>query len=177
MTLDTAASWFLGLGLALLFGVAAGHKLADRARFLAVLGNYDLVPAGLVPLAGMAVVAAEAAAALLLTLPPVRAHGACVAVALLAAYALALAINLLRGRTRIDCGCLGFGRHDRIAWTMVARNLALIALALALLLPASPRRLVALDVLTISASLVAVALLVATLVRLGTLPAHREGAP
>ena len=177
MTLDTAASWFLGLGLALLFGVAAGHKLADRARFLAVLGNYDLVPAGLVPLAGMAIVAAEAAAALLLTLPPVRAHGACVAVALLAAYALAIAINLLRGRTRIDCGCLGFGRHDRIAWTLVARNLALIALALALLLPASPRRLVALDVLTISASLVTVALLAATLVRLGMLPSHRQGAP
>lgn len=177
MTLDTAASWFLGLGLALLFALAAGHKLADRARFLAVLENYDLVPARLVPLAGMVVVVAEAGAALLLALPPVRVFGACVAVALLAAYALAIAINLLRGRTRIDCGCLGFGRHDRIAWTLVARNLALIALALALLLPASSRRLVALDVLTIGASLVAVALLAATLVRLGTLPAHRQGAP
>src|SRR3990170_4114641 len=124
-------SWLLGLGIALLFGIAAGHKLADRERL----------------------------------------------VALLAAYALAIAINLLRGRTRIDCGCLGFGRHDRIAWTMVARNLVLIALALALLLPASPRRLVAFDVLTISASLAAIALLVATLVRLGALPVDRRGAP
>lgn len=177
MTLDPAMSWLLGLGIALLFGIAAGHKLADRERFLAVLGNYDLVPARLVPLAGMAIVAAEVGAALLLVLPPVRTLGAYLSVALLAAYALAIAINLLRGRTRIDCGCLGFGRHDRIAWTMVARNLVLIALALALLLPASPRRLVAFDVLTISASLAAIALLVATLVRLGALPVDRRGAP
>jgi len=177
VTLDPAMSWLLGLGIALLFGIAAGHKLADRERFLAVLGNYDLVPARLVPLAGMAIVAAEVGAALLLVLPPVRTLGAYLSVALLAAYALAIAINLLRGRTRIDCGCLGFGRHDRIAWTMVARNLVLIALALALLLPASPRRLVAFDVLTISASLAAIALLVATLVRLGALPVDRRGAP
>ena len=177
MTLDPAMSWLLGLGIALLFGIAAGHKLADRERFLAVLGNYDLVPARLVPLAGMAIVAAEVGAALLLVLPPVRTPGAYLSVALLAAYALAIAINLLRGRTRIDCGCLGFGRHDRIAWTMVARNLVLIALALALLLPASPRRLVAFDVLSISASLAAIALLVATLVRLGALPVDRRGAP
>lgn len=177
MTLDPAMSWLLGLGIALLFGIAAGHKLADRERFLAVLGNYDLVPARLVPLAGMAIVAAEVGAALLLVLPPVRTLGAYLSVALLAAYALAIAINLLRGRTRIDCGCLGFGRHDRIAWTMVARNLVLIALALALLLPASPRRLVAFDVLSISASLAAIALLVATLVRLGALPVDRRGAP
>jgi len=177
VTLDPAMSWLLGLGIALLFGIAAGHKLADRERFLAVLGNYDLVPARLVPLAGMAIVAAEVGAALLLVLPPVRTLGAYLSVALLAAYALAIAINLLRGRTRIDCGCLGFGRHDRIAWTMVARNLVLIALALALLLPASPRRLVAFDVLSISASLAAIALLVATLVRLGALPVDRRGAP
>ena len=177
MTLDPAMSWLLGLGIALLFGIAAGHKLADRERFLAVLSNYDLVPARLVPLAGMAIVAAEVGAALLLVLPPVRTLGAYLSVALLAAYALAIAINLLRGRTRIDCGCLGFGRHDRIAWTMVARNLVLIALALALLLPASPRRLVAFDVLSISASLAAIALLVATLVRLGALPVDRRGAP
>lgn len=120
VTLDPAVSWFLGLGLALLFGVAAGHKLADRERFLAVVKNYDLVPERLVPLAGAAVMAAEIVAIMLLVLPPVRTPGAYLSVALLAAYALAIAINLLRGRTRIDCGCFGFGRHDRIAWTMVA---------------------------------------------------------
>lgn len=173
--LDAAAAWFLGSGLALLFGVAAGHKLAGRARFLAVLHNYDVVPVRLVPLAAMVIVAAEAAAALLLVLPAVRAYGALLAAALLAAYALVIAVNLLRGRTRIDCGCLGFGRHDRIAWTMVARNLALIGLALALLLPASPRGLEPLDVLTISASLLAVALLVAALSRLDTLPVDQKG--
>jgi len=177
VTLDPAVSWFLGLGLALLFGVAAGHKLADHQRFLAVLKNYDLMPERLVPLAGAAVVAAEVVAVLLLVLPPVRTLGAWLAVALLAAYALAIAVNLLRGRTRIDCGCFGFGRHDRIAWTMVVRNLALVALALALLLPASQRDLVVLDALTVGASLVVVAVLAATFIRLGALPLDRRGAP
>ena len=177
MTLDPAVSWFLGLGLALLFGVAAAHKLADRQRFFAVLKNYDLMPERLVPLAGAAVVAAEVVAVLLLVLPPVRTLGAWLAVALLAAYALAIAVNLLRGRTRIDCGCFGFGRHDRIAWTMVVRNLALVALALALLLPASQRDLVVLDALTVGASLLVVTLLVATFIRLGALPLDRRGAP
>lgn len=177
MTLDPAVSWFLGLGLALLFGVSAAHKLADRQRFLAVLKNYDLMPERLVPLAGAAVVAAEVVAIPMLVLPPTRALGAYLSVALLAAYALAIAVNLLRGRTRIDCGCFGFGRHDHIAWTMVVRNLALVALALALLLPASQRGLVALDALTVGASLVVIAVLAATFIRLGTLSVDRGGAP
>ena len=177
MTLDPVVSWFVGLGLALLFGVAAGHKLADRGRFLAVLKNYDLVPERLMPLAAAAVMAAEVVAILLLVLPPVRTLGAYFSVALLAAYALAIAVNLLRGRTRIDCGCFGFGRHDRIAWTMVARSLALIALASTLLLPGSPRRLLALDALTVGAGLVASALLAVTFARLGALPVERGGAP
>lgn len=176
MTLDPAISRILELGLALLFGVAAGHKLADRSRFLAVLANYELMPGRLVPLAGMAVIGAEVIAALLLLLPPARAPGVYLAAALLACYALAIAVNLLRGRTRIDCGCLGFGRHDRIAWTMVLRNLALIALALAALLPASPRELVGLDALTIGASVVTIAVLAATLARLGAAAAGGGGA-
>lgn len=176
MTLDPAISWILELGLALLFGVAAGHKLVDRDRFLAVLANYDVVPERLVPLAGLAIISAEIVAALLLVLPPDRAPGVTLSVALLSAYALAIAVNLLRGRTRIDCGCLGFGRHDRIAWTMVTRNLALIALALAALLPASPRELVTLDALTIGASLATIAVLATTLARLSAHAGSDEGA-
>ena len=174
MTLDPAICWILALSLALLFGVAARHKLADRGRFLAVLANYDLLPERLIPPAAMTVISAEIVAGLLLVLPAVRATGAYLSVALLGAYAFAIAVNLLRGRTRIDCGCLGFGRHDRIAWTMVARNLVLLALALALLLPASPRGLLALDALTIGASLATVAMLSGTLVRLGA-PAGSHG--
>ncbi len=177
MTLDPAVSWFLALGLALLFGFAAGHKLADRGRFLAVLADYDLLPERLVPLAWVMVAAAEVVVVPLLAWPGFRTTGACLAVALLSAYAIAIAVNLLRGRTRIDCGCLGFGRRDRITWNMVARNLALVAPALALLLPEGQRELEALDALTICAGLVASAVLAATIVRLGVQPAGSGGAP
>jgi hypothetical protein len=61
--------------------------------------------------------------------------------ALLGLYSLAIAINLVRGHTSIDCGCSGAGmRHTLSKWLLV-RNLILIAAALAALAPNSQRQL------------------------------------
>lgn len=176
MTLDPAVAWILVLALALLFATAAAHKLGGRARFRSVLVNYRLLPRALAPAAAIAVIGAELAAAALLVASPLRAIGVGLAVALLVAYALALALNLARGRTWIDCGCLGFGRHDHIAWSMVARNLVFAGLALLALLPPAPRELVALDVLTIGASVLCAAILYGTLTRLAATPSRTGGA-
>ncbi|MGO4844024.1 MauE/DoxX family redox-associated membrane protein, partial [Rhizobiaceae sp. 2RAB30] len=43
-------------------------------------------------------------------------------------YGTAIAVNLLRGRTRIDCGCGGAGQG--LSWFLVGRNTALLGLAL-----------------------------------------------
>ena len=43
---------------------------------------------------------------------------------------LAIAINVLRGRTQIDCGCFRNGMKQRISWAMVGRNVLLTAMAL-----------------------------------------------
>jgi hypothetical protein len=59
--------------------------------------------------------------------------------AAIGAYAAAIAINLLRGNTRIDCGCLGFGaRVPELRWGLVGRNALLLAAVLTALLPVSP---------------------------------------
>lgn len=50
---------------------------------------------------------------------------------LLAVFAGAIAINLLRGR-EIDCGCFGFGVRRRIGWDAVVRNVVLALLAVGL---------------------------------------------
>jgi hypothetical protein len=48
---------------------------------------------------------------------------------LLAVFAVAMAVNLVRGRTQIDCGCsLGYGGGPSLGWGLIARNLAIAAL-------------------------------------------------
>ncbi|HYR96096.1 MAG TPA: MauE/DoxX family redox-associated membrane protein, partial [Candidatus Binatus sp.] len=69
--------------LALLFVVAAGHKLRDLDRFRATLAEYRLLPDVLAPLAAALVVAVELAVAGALAVPPLRTPGLVSAVALL----------------------------------------------------------------------------------------------
>jgi len=176
LALDPAIAWTLSLGLALLLGAAAGHKLRHVTGFRQVLAGYRLLPPGLLPIAAVVVIGTEVLAAALLALVPTRPGGAALAAGLLAVYAVALAINLLRGRTRIDCGCLPIGRSDRIAWWMVGRNLGLIAIAVVAALPSSPRELVALDLLTIGGTVATVALLYTAVGRLGGAPLRQGGA-
>ena len=58
---------------------------------------------------------------------------------LLLIFAAALAVNVLRGRTWIDCGCFRNGLKQTVSWLLVARNIGLAAAAVAVvgLLPAS----------------------------------------
>ncbi|MGE0552141.1 MAG: MauE/DoxX family redox-associated membrane protein [Gemmatimonadales bacterium] len=173
VALDPAIGWTLSLALALLLGGGAAHKLRDLARFRAALGGYRVLPAPLLPLAAVLVIGSEVVAATLLLFVSTRPGGAALAAGLLGAYALALATNLLRGRTRLDCGCLSFGRSDRIAWWMVGRNVGLMAIAGLAALPSSLRELVALDRLTIGGTVASAALLYAASGRLGATSLER----
>src|SRR5712664_1011140 len=95
--MDPVIDVTLRTALALLFFVAAGHKLRDLDRFRATLAEYRLLPAGLVPLAAALVVAVEVPAAGALLVPGARAAGLVSAAALLVLYGAAIAINLARG--------------------------------------------------------------------------------
>jgi hypothetical protein len=81
--------------------------------------------------------------------------------ALLLVYAAAMAVNIVRGRTHIDCGCLGFGTsRASLGWELVARNMLLAAVALAAAaLPVAPRALGAIDAISGIGAIVAFALL------------------
>jgi hypothetical protein len=122
--------------LGLVFLAAALGKARHRLAFQGVLANYRLLPDfALVPMA--------------LTLPPLEAAvGATLlcspspwpqlaAVGLLTVFASAMAINIARGRHHIDCGCFQSALKQSLSWTLVARNMALVAL-LAWLLAARP---------------------------------------
>ena len=88
----------------------AAHKFLDFAWFAHTLSEYRILPIGFaVPAAGF-LLAAEVAITLGLVVPESRFYAAGAAAVLLVLYGTAIAVNLLRGRTRIDCGCGVFGR-------------------------------------------------------------------
>jgi hypothetical protein len=173
MSLDPALTLTLALVLAAIFGAAAIAKLRDLATFEGVVANYRLLPEGLVPLAARALPPVELMAALGLLLPATRPLAALVVTALLLLFALAIGINLARGRDRIDCGCFVGLVRQRVSWGLVARNLVLAIGGLVLTLGAGAARpLAALDAVTVLAAAACLLLLYAAVSRLfGTAPA------
>ena len=131
---------------------AAVHKFLDRERFVAALGAYRLLPESWSRPAAWLIAGAEAMLGLAWLSTAGRGVAAVATAGLMLLYAGAIATNLLRGRAHIDCGC-DFGRTSvskaTLSWWLVARNLALAALAFAGNLPVSPRALVAYDWLTL----------------------------
>jgi len=149
ISLDPVLSAVLRASLALLFGVAAAHKLRAPRAFAAVLAEYRLLPAAASLPLGIALAGAELALALALCVPPLAREAALAAALLLALYGAAIAIELARGIDLEDCGC-GFGARPLEAGLLL-RNALLVAAALAAALPTSARALGATDVLTIVA--------------------------
>ena len=113
---------------ALLFASAAWHKLSDRAAFATLLAAYRVVPAAVVPVAGVGIAVIELATAAAWLAPGALVYAVRATVALLAAYAIAIAVNLARGRRTIDCGCGVGGAAQPIGEGLVVRNV-LLALA------------------------------------------------
>lgn len=128
--MEAVANLLSGMGtgvLALVFARSAAHKLTEFSFFSATLGEYRLLPKSFLKPAAIALTLAEVLAIGLLIVPDTRTVGAMLAAGLLSLYALAMTVNLRRGRERIDCGCGGPGQM--ISWSLVARNSALTALA------------------------------------------------
>ncbi len=115
--------------------LAAFHKVRNLLEFQGIVAQYKLMPAALAPGATLLIVALEVTAAILLLVLPY--HGLLLACALLGLYAVAIAINLARGRRGIDCGC--GGEPVPISSALVFRNLVLVALLLSAVIGAPER--------------------------------------
>jgi hypothetical protein len=144
--MDPIVDMTVRVGLAALFAAAAVHKVRAPAFFRSTLLAYRIMPAALVPIVARAVPATEAAAALLLV--GRRVPGLVGAAALLAVYALAVGLNVARGRRDLDCGCAGPAARRPISGWLVARNASLAAVALVVATPVHARVLTWLDSVT-----------------------------
>lgn len=149
MIIDPAIAILVVACTVLLFAVAALHKLRDLRRFAEIFAAYGLLPLPLARLVSRAVPLLEAAVAVGLLFDGSRMAAAFVGIVLLLAYAGAIAVNLLRGRRDLACGCGGPDDRRPIAGWMLWRNIGIAVLLAAVMLPWSPRSLVVTDAVTI----------------------------
>jgi len=118
---------------ALVFGMAVLGKLYHRDEFVGLVANYRLVPEPLVPVVARLVVALETVVVLSLATGVGLAASAGLAVILLCGFAVAMTINLVRGRQEIDCGCFQSALRQRLSVALIVRNMALTAAILPLI--------------------------------------------
>ena len=136
MTLDPAFALAGRLLGALVFATAVAGKVRHRHELAGVVANYRLLPERLAASAAWIIVGLESLAMLSLVSGVGLAAGAALAIALLCGFALAMGINLVRGRREIDCGCFQSGLRQTLSEGLVARNLVLAAILMPLFAPA-----------------------------------------
>jgi uncharacterized membrane protein YphA (DoxX/SURF4 family) len=159
MTIDPAIADLAGMALAAIFAASGAMKLADLDLFESALANYRLVPRMVEKPIAILMPILECACAAAVLLPVTRRAGAVGILALLGVFTGAIAINLARGRTDIDCGCFGPALRQELSAWMLLRNAALAGLAVAALMPAAARSIVWLDWFTIALGAAAVVVL------------------
>ena len=162
------------MAVGLVFVLAGLAKLLHRELFVGVIANYRLLPAALVGPAALLLPPVELAlgTALLLSGHWLAALGSMV---LLLVFAAAMAINIRRGRSQIDCGCGRSQLRQPLSWLLVGRNVVLAALLLPRLLP-SPA-VSATDLMIALAGGLAIFLIVQLFNAIGALAASPLAAP
>lgn len=119
----------LQVGIGALLALAGGGKVTRWHEFKGTLDAYRLLPASLVRPAACLIVAAEIVIGVALVAGWETGLCAFLACTMFTAFAAAMAINLVRGRRFIDCGCFQ-GTRQPLEWRLVMRNAVLAVAAL-----------------------------------------------
>lgn len=143
--IDPLIAIVIATSLAILFLLAARHKLGDPIRFEAQLAAYRLVPDRLLTPVARSLPWVEVAVAAGMLFAVTRPMAGWAAAGLLMMYALGMAVNLWRGRSKIDCGC--GGTPQPLSTWLLLRNAILASGALLLSAPVATRPLDPLDML------------------------------
>ncbi|MGH8291469.1 MAG: MauE/DoxX family redox-associated membrane protein [Steroidobacteraceae bacterium] len=127
MTLDPSLALGCRMLGVLLFATAAVGKVKHRHELAGVVANYHLLPERLAAPVAWTIIGLESLTALSLASGVRLAAGAALGIALLGVFALAIGINLARGRREIDCGCFQSGLRQTLSTGLLVRNLLLSA--------------------------------------------------
>jgi uncharacterized membrane protein len=147
--IDPAVALLLAGALAAIFAWSGAVKAVDLERFEGAAAKYRLLPRAVEKHVAWAVPLCEWAGAAGLLNPSTRTCAAVGLLLLLCLFTGAIGINLVRGRTNIDCGCFGPAlRQDLSAW-LLARNAVLMVLAALVATPTGRRPIEWMDWATI----------------------------
>lgn len=133
-----AASMAGRICVGLVFLLAAAQKAMHWRVLPGVIANYRLLPRWMVGPVAALLAPAEMILAILLLSAQARPWPALAAMAFLALFAAAMAINIERGRDHIDCGCGESFLRQTLNWALVARNCLLAVLLVPSLAMAAP---------------------------------------
>jgi uncharacterized membrane protein YphA (DoxX/SURF4 family) len=114
--------------VSLVFLTAAAGKLRHMAEFHGVVANYRILPDFLAVPFAYGIPPLEALIGAALFCGWFSPWPSAAAAALLLLFALAMGINIRRGRRHIDCGCFQSALKQTLSWTLVARNVVLALL-------------------------------------------------
>ncbi len=163
MSVDITVSFIIRFLLAFIFARGAAHKLRHFSHFTVQLDSYRLVPNILIPGFSCLLILVEVFLTFGLLVEEWL-YPSYIAAGVLALYAGAMGINLLRGSEDLDCGCSGpSGFVQGISWALVSRNCVLAILALATASPITSRSISVLDVTTVMFASIAVICIYASL--------------
>ncbi len=157
VSLDPVVLWILRGSVALLLLLAAAHKLRAPRDFRAMVADYALLPSALLPAFAWGLPVLEAGLGIALAFEATAVWAARASAGLFALYAFAIAVNLVRGRRHVACGCFGPAAERPIHAGLVLRNSGLAGVALAGSLAATPRSLGAPDAFTVAAAIACLA--------------------
>ncbi|HEY0267506.1 MAG TPA: MauE/DoxX family redox-associated membrane protein [Rhizomicrobium sp.] len=114
----------------LVFATAAAGKMRHWRFLEGVIANYRLLPGALVRPVAMALPPVELALGAALLLGVAAREAAMAGALLLLLFAAAMAVNIARGRSHIDCGCHRSVLRQTLSRALVGRNIALAAMLL-----------------------------------------------
>ncbi|MFT8945261.1 MAG: MauE/DoxX family redox-associated membrane protein [Acetobacter aceti] len=111
-------------GVGIMFLVAGVSKLREHDLFLGTLSSYRLLPASFLETAAWGLGAVEVLVGLMLLSGIGQGVGGVAAAGLMVTFALAMGINVMRGRTDLSCGCTPGQKGEALSWSLVFRTLA-----------------------------------------------------
>ena len=117
------------LFLSYLFFTGGYSKFRDIHHFQAVLADYRILPPPISFLFARLLPLIEILTGLALLITSLRYPGLLLATLLLAGFSCAMAINLLRGRADLECGCGGMLHKQAVNYWILGRNILLTGLA------------------------------------------------
>jgi hypothetical protein len=126
---------FLRSAIALLLLAAGVSKLLNRQALTRLVLNYQLLPPPLARGVARILPELEVALAILLVSRPDALLPGVAAAALFGLFATAIAVNLVRGRSHIACGCFGASDDSPLSGALFLRAVALAGGALLTVAP------------------------------------------